>query len=127
MLSTTRLVGGIAALAVHDPRLPLEAAAAHMDEAAEDMRAADIVGTAGGKITVVAPVDGVLAEEETVQRAVDKACRALLESGGELVTLLLESSLAAELDADVLEDALEAEVLVYPADGLGTLGQIGVE
>lgn len=127
VLSTTRLVGGIAALAVHDPRLPLEAAAAHMDEAADDMRAADIVGTAGGKITVVAPVDGVLAEEETVQRAVDKACRALLESGGELVTLLLESSLAAELDADVLEDALEAEVLVYPADGLGTLGQIGVE
>ena len=28
---------------------------------------------------------------------------------------------------DALEDALEAEVLVYPADGLGTLGQIGVE
>ena len=98
-----------------------------MDEAADDMRAADIVGTAGGKITVVAPVDGVLAEEETVQRAVDKACRAMLESGGELVTLLLESSLAAELDADALEDALDAEVLVYPADGLGTLGQIGVE
>lgn len=127
VLSTTRLVGGIAALAVHDPRLPLEAAAAHMDEAADDMRAADIVGTAGGKITVVTPVDGVLAEEETVQRAVDKACRAMLESGGELVTLLLESSLAAELDADALEDALDAEVLVYPADGLGTLGQIGVE
>lgn len=127
VLSTTRLVGGIAALAVHDPRLPLEAAAAHMDEAADDMRAADIVGTAGGKITVVAPVDGVLAEEETVQRAVDKACRAMLESGGELVTLLLEPALSAELDADVLEDALDAEVLVYPADGLGTLGQIGVE
>ena len=85
------------------------------------------MGTAGGQLTVVAPVDGVLAEEETVQRAVDKACRALLESGGELVTLLLESSLAAELDADVLEDTLGAEVLVYPADGLGTLGQIGVE
>ena len=127
VLSTTRLVGGIAALAVHDPRLPLEAAAALMDESADDMRAADIVGTAGGQLTVVAPVDGVLAEEETVQRAVDKACRALLESGGELVTLLLESSLAAELDADVLEDTLGAEVLVYPADGLGTLGQIGVE
>lgn len=127
VLSTTRLAGGIAALAVHDPRLPLEAAAAHMDEAADDMRAADIVGTAGGKITVVAPVDGVLAEEETVQRAVDKACRAMLESGGELVTLLLEPSMSAELDADALEDALDAEVLVYPADGLGTLGQIGVE
>lgn len=127
VLSTTRLVGGIAALAVHDPRLPLEAAAAHMDEAADDMRAADIVGTAGGQLTVVAPVDGVLAEEETVQRAVDKACRAMLESGGELVTLLLEPALSAELDADVLEDALDAEVLVYPADGLGTLGQIGVE
>ena len=69
----------------------------------------------------------MLAEEETVQRAVDKACRALLESGGELVTLLLESGAAEAVDVDALEDALEAEVLMYPADGLGTLGQIGVE
>lgn len=127
VLSTTRLVGGIAALAVHDPRLPLEAAAALMDESADDMRVADIVGSAGGKLTVVAPVDGVLAEEKTVQRAVDKACRAMLESGGELVTLLLESGAAESVDVDALEDTLGAEVLVYPADGLGTLGQIGVE
>ena len=127
ILSTMSLVGGIAALAVHDPRLPLEAAAAQMDEAAADMRAADIVRTAGGNITVVAPVDEVLAEEETVQRAVDKACRAMLDAGGELVTLLLDSDAAEQLDPDALQEALDAEVLVYPADGLGTIGQIGVE
>lgn len=127
ILSTMSLVGGIAALAVHDPRLPLEAAAAQMDEAAADMRAADIVRTAGGHITVVAPVDEVLAEEETVQRAVDKACRAMLDAGGELVTLLLDSDAAEELDPDALQETLNAEVLVYPADGLGTIGQIGVE
>lgn len=127
ILSTMSLVGGIAALAVHDPRLPLEAAAAQMDEAAADMRAADIVRTAGGNITVVAPVDEVLAEEETVQRAVDKACRAMLDAGGELVTLLLDSDAAEELDPDALQETLDAEVLVYPADGLGTIGQIGVE
>lgn len=127
ILSTMSLVGGIAALAVHDPRLPLEAAAAQMDEAAADMRAADIVRTAGGNITVVAPVDEVLAEEETVQRAVDKACRAMLDAGGELVTLLVDSDAAEELDPDALAEALDAEVLVYPADGLGTIGQIGVE
>ena len=127
ILSTMSLVGGIAALAVHDPRLPLEAAAAQMDEAAADMRAADVVRTAGGNITVVAPVDEVLAEEETVQRAVDKACRAMLDAGGELVTLLLDSNAAEELDPDALAETLDAEVLVYPADGLGTIGQIGVE
>ena len=127
ILSTMSLVGGIAALAVHDPRLPLEAAAAQMDEAAADMRAADIVRTAGGHITVVEPVNEVLAEEETVQRAVDKACRAMLDAGGELVTLLLDSDAAEELDPDALAEALDAEVLVYPADGLGTIGQIGVE
>uniref|UniRef100_UPI0025D57EB6 DAK2 domain-containing protein n=1 Tax=uncultured Corynebacterium sp. TaxID=159447 RepID=UPI0025D57EB6 len=127
ILSTMSLVGGIAALAVHDPRLPLEAAAAQMDEAAADMRAADVVRTAGGNITVVAPVDEVLAEEETVQRAVDKACRAMLDAGGELVTLLLDSDAAEELDPDALQETLNAEVLVYPADGLGTIGQIGVE
>ena len=127
ILSTMSLVGGIAALAVHDPRLPLEAAAAQMDEAAADMRAADVVRTAGGNITVVAPVDEVLAEEETVQRAVDKACRAMLDAGGELVTLLLDSNAAEELDPDALQETLNAEVLVYPADGLGTIGQIGVE
>lgn len=126
VLSTERLVGGIAALAVHDPRLPLEDAAAQMDEAASDMRAADIVKAEDR--TLVLPPDGVLlANEESVHDAVDKACRSMLAGGGELVTLLIDSDVAAGLDADALEEALGVELLIYPADGLGALGQIGVE
>lgn len=127
VLSTEKLVGGIAALAVHDPRQPLEAAAAQMDEAAADMRAADIVRTGDSEITVAALGTGVVAADENVARAVDKACRAMLESGGELVTLLLDPDVASELDVEELEESLGAEILVYPADGLDVLGQIGVE
>lgn len=127
VLSTQRLVGGIAALAVYDPRLPLEAAAAQMDEAAADMRAADIVAGAGKQIMVLAPDGGLLAEDEAVQLAVDKACRTMLAEGGELVTLLLDADAVADVDAAELETALGAEVSVYPADGLGVVGHIGVE
>lgn len=127
VLSTQRLVGGIAALAVHDPRLPLDAAAAQMDEAAADMRAADVVAGQGQQVVVLAPSGEVLAEDDSVQGAVDKSCRAMLADGGELVTLLLGAEAAEELDVAELQAALDAEVLVYPADGLGMLGQIGVE
>lgn len=130
VLSTQRLVGGIAALAVHDPRLPLDVAAAQMDEAAEDMRAADIVATQGQRVAVLAPEGAVLVEDDSVKPAVDKACRIMLADGGELVTLLLDADAAAQLDVAALEDALDAEVQVYPVDGLdgvGVLGQIGVE
>lgn len=130
VLSTQRLVGGIAALAVYDPRLALEAAAAQMDEAAADMRAADLVAVPQERMAVVGPDGAVLAEGEGVQSVVDKACRVMLADGGELVTLLLDDDAAAEVDPAVLEDALGAEVLVYPAGGLGSVGirgQIGVE
>mgnify|MGYP002714118103 CR=1 FL=1 len=127
VLSTQRLVGGIAALAVYDPRLSLDAAAGQMDEAAADMRAADIVAGEGTQIAVLASDGAVLAEEESVQLAVDKACRAMLAEGGELITLLLDADAAAGVDATELESALGAEVSVYPVDGLGAVGQIGVE
>lgn len=130
VLSTQRLVGGIAALAVYDPRLTLEAAAAQMDEAAADMRTADLVDVPEERIAVVGPDGSALGEGESVQSVVDKACRAMLADGGELVTLLLDDDAAAEVDPAVLEDALGAEVLVYPAGGLGSVGvrgQIGVE
>ena len=126
VLHTTRLVGGIAALAVHDPRLPLDAAVAHMDEAAADMRAADIVRSETGRLTATTP-DGVLAEGESVQEVVDKACAKLLADGGELITLLLATEAASAVDVAELEASLDAEILIYPADGMGMLGQIGVE
>lgn len=126
VLNTTRLVGGIAAIAVHDPRLPLESAAANMDEAADDMRAADIIRISDRGLTVVSGGE-VLAEGSSGQAVVDKACRALLADGGELITLLLEPDLAFELDEDALAETLAAEILVYPAQGVGAAGQIGVE
>lgn len=128
LLPTVRLVAGIAALAVHDPRQPVEQAAALMLEAASEMDVADIEASESGTgpIRVVGP-HGVIAEGESVGEAVDKACRAMLVDGGEMVTILLAPHAAEELDADALEASLGAEVHVYPADGVGTLGQIGVE
>lgn len=76
---------------------------------------------------VLAPDGGLLAEDEAVQLAVDKACRTMLAEGGELVTLLLDADAVADVDAAELETALGAEVSVYPADGLGVVGHIGVE
>lgn len=125
LLPTVRLVNGIAALAVHDPRLPLDQAAALMQEAAQEMDVADIQTTDDG-IDVLG-ANGAIARADDLASAIEQACTALLADGGELITLLLAPDDATAVDSDALEEKLGAEVLVYPADGLGTLGHIGVE
>nr|VDG63784.1 Dihydroxyacetone kinase family protein [Streptococcus thermophilus] len=125
LLPTVRLVNGIAALAVHDPRLPLDQAASLMKEAAEEMDVADIQAADSG--VEVVNSNGPIAEAADLPTAIEEACVTLLAGGGELVTLLLAPDDAAVVNRDALEEKLGAEVLVYPADGLATLGHIGVE
>lgn len=125
VLPTVRMVNGIAACSVHDPRLELDLAVELMNEAVDEMQVADIARV-GATIQVVDST-GVIAEDAELEDAVRDACRSLLDDGREMVTLLLPPDAASSLDAESLAAESGAEVLVYPAEGLDTLGQIGVE
>lgn len=125
LLPTVRLVNGIAAVSVHDPRLPVDEAAAVMSEAAEEMAVADIVTTGEG-VEVVAR-DTLVVRAETLTAALREAAAVMLDGGGELVTILVSPQDVANVDVEALEADLDAEVVVYPADGLGSTGQLGVE
>lgn len=137
LLPTVRLVSGIAALAVHDPDQPLATAAFTMSEAAGEMRTAlaqraakgallpggavakgDVVVTTRGELLLIA---------ESPIEAVEKACRRLLENGGEQATILYSPDALTVSELEALESKIGVEVMFYPADGLGACAEIGVE
>ncbi|MGV0436309.1 DAK2 domain-containing protein [Corynebacterium mastitidis] len=103
VVPTTRLVEGIAALAVYDPDLPAEQAAQVMRETIASMHTAEV----------------------TDPRLLERACRDLLRHGGELVTLLVRPDV--EIDAAALRRALGVELMAYRADNLPVAVEIGVE
>ncbi len=137
LLPTVRLVSGIAALSVHDPNQPLATAAFSMSEAAGEMRTAVAQRAEKGALTLsgaVAKGDVVVsARGETLLiaddplDAVTRACKRLLEHGGEQVTVLFDPEELTEEQLRPLEDSLDVEVMVYPADGLEVCAEIGVE
>lgn len=137
LLPTVRLVSGIAALSVHDPNQPLATAAFSMSEAAGEMRTAVAQRAEKGALTLsgaVAKGDVVVsARGETLLiaddplDAVTRACKRLLEHGGEQVTVLFDPEELTEDQLRPLEDSLGVEVMVYPADGLQACAEIGVE
>lgn len=137
ILPTVRLVSGIAALSVHDPAQPLATAAFTMSEAAGEMRTALAFraekggltlggAVARGDVVVTSRGEHLLIADEPME-AVERACRRLLEHGGEQVSILFDPD---ELRADALEELagrLGVDVMVYPADGLQACAEIGVE
>ena len=137
ILPTVRLVSGIAALSVHDPAQPLATAAFAMSEAAGEMRTALAFraekgaltlggAVARGDVVVTSRGEHMLIADEPMD-AVERACRRLLEHGGEQVSILFDPN---ELRADALEELagkLGVDVMVYPADGLQACAEIGVE
>lgn len=137
ILPTVRLVSGIAALSVHDPAQPLATAAFTMSEAAGEMRTALAFraekgaltlggAVAKGDVVVTSRGEHLLIADEPME-AVERACRRLLEHGGEQVSILFDPN---ELRADALEELagkLGVDVMVYPADGLQACAEIGVE
>lgn len=141
ILPTARLVSGIAALAVHDPGQPLAADTYAMAEAAGSMRTAalakadkamltqagpcargDVLVTSGAELVLVA---------ESIQEAIERTVLRLLQGGGELVTLLLTNEAQAGCDVDKLRASLGShagvDIMVYPAEGIDKLAEIGVE
>lgn len=137
ILPTVRLISGIAALSVHDPAQPLATAAFTMSEAAGEMRTALAVraekgaltasgAVAKGDVVVTTRGEHMLIADEPLE-AVERACRRLLEHGGEQVSILFDPD---ELHAEALErlgQSLGVDVMVYPADGLQACAEIGVE
>lgn len=137
LLPTVRLVSGIAALSVYDETQPLATAAFTMSEAAGEMRTAVAVraekgaltqGGAVGKGDVVVTARGeTLLIADRPADAVERACRRLLEHGGEQVTILFDPAELSAAELEELASALRVEVMVYPADGLEACAEIGVE
>lgn len=129
ILPTARLVSGIAALAVHDAAQPLAADTYAMAEAAGSMRTAELARS-GDDVVVTAGADIVLIAAD-IQSAVERAVTRLLHNGGELVTLLVTYEAERELDVEKLRETLEdrknVEIMVYPAEGIDKLVEIGVE
>lgn len=103
VVPTSRLVEGIAALAVYDPELPRPHAVQIMRETVAAMRTAEVL-------------DPTL---------VTQVCRDLLRSGGELVTLLVRPDV--HIDASALSEELGVELMAYRADNLAAAVEIGVE
>ncbi|MCX7541904.1 DAK2 domain-containing protein [Corynebacterium sp. P5848] len=148
ILPTARLVSGIAALAVHDPDQPVAVDSYAMAEAAGSMRTAVLQRAEKAALTLAGPCSrgdilvtsgtGVLFVADDLQTALEQTCSRLLGRGGELVTLLLTDEAAAELDLARFTDHLpgsnrsveggaDVEVMVYPAEGLAHLAEVGVE
>ncbi|MCK7637817.1 DAK2 domain-containing protein [Corynebacterium pygosceleis] len=148
ILPTARLVSGIAALAVHDPDQPVAVDSYAMAEAAGSMRTAVLQRAEKAALTLAGPCSrgdvlvtsgtGVLLVADDLQTALEQTCTRLLGRGGELVTLLLTDEAASEIDlarftdhlpgaTGSIEGGADVEVMVYPAEGLAHLAEIGVE
>ena len=129
ILPTASLAAGIAALAVHDGAQPLSETAAAMEEAAREMRTA-VAHCVAGQVKVSSRGYTSVAGPDATE-AIAAAAAALLEPGGELVSILYDPQqlpeLEAELNAPEMRARLDAELRMYPADGLGALAEIGVE
>lgn len=143
LLPTGRLVSGIAALSVHDPEEPLGVAAYAMAEAAGSMRTAILRRADRAALTQAGPCargdilatthlgEIIMVAEELID-ALLGTCRRLLEAGGEQITLLASPKVIGQLDGAEIREQLGrpgvgVEIMIYPAEGMEHLIEIGVE
>lgn len=142
LLPTGRLVSGIAALAVYDPEEPMAVAAYAMAEAAGAMRTATVHRAEKAALTQAGPCSRgdfitnatgeIIYIAEDILDALEGTCRRLLEGGGEQITLLVDPDVGRDLSEDVLlaelgRAGVGVEAVIYPAEGMGHLVEIGVE
>lgn len=136
LLPTSRLVSGIAAVAIHDAAQPLATATYAMSEAASAMRTAVLYRAQKASLTpagpcargdVVVEAHGeILLIADSIGDAVEAAARRLLDAGGEQVMALVDG----DVDEELLSARLGVEVAVLDGGGLaatGTIAEIGVE
>lgn len=136
LLPTSRLVSGIAAVAMHDGDQPLATATYAMSEAAHAMRTATCHRAEKAALTPAGPcargdllvvsVGEIIAVADTVAGAVERAGQRLLDAGGEQISVIS----AETLDAADLSARLGVDVMVFDGEGLaatGVVAEIGVE
>lgn len=142
ILPTGYLVRGLPALAVHDPGQPLAVDAYTMAEASAAMRTAELTlarskrNTPAGECQpgdIVATWNlEVLAVGDCALDTLVACLVRLLETGGEQITLLVQSDFAQEITEESVRAALpeklrDVEIAVYPAENARSLVEIGVE
>lgn len=141
ILPTSSLVQGLAAIAVHEPSRSVVVDAYLMTEAASDTRRAaltlateraltfagtcepgDVLGTIGNDVLVVAG---------SQSEAGRKILEFMLQSGGEIVTVLLgdgvDDRLPGALESYLAECHPEITLNMVDAPGIGDILQLGVE
>lgn len=141
LLPTANLVRGLAALAMHDPTQPLAVDTYAMSESSSAMRVASLEIAQKARLTQAGPCskDDILAVsggetlvvgEEILQTAI-ATCRRLLDNGGEQITMLVDTDFLTDLTTEKVQAGLTAhrhvDMVVYPADNLTCLAEIGVE
>lgn len=130
IVDSPTVVHGMAGFAVHAPEVSLAADAYRMSVAASGVRAANVFRrTEAVSVVTIDGVDSVL--DCDIPVAVAGAVDKLLESGGELVTLLLgddtDPDCADLVRGHLKETAPAVELSTYSADGIGPRVLIGVE
>ncbi|VEH06963.1 DAK2 domain-containing protein [Corynebacterium kutscheri] len=140
ILPTVQLVRGLAALAVHDPSQPLGVDTYAMAEAVAAMRTVIIKTADKARLTQAGPcakgdflgISGTdtVAVAEDVLNCVIISARRLLESGGEQLTLLVDTELFTDITVAAISAGLppsrKIEVMIYPAENLGCSVELGV-
>ncbi|MCQ9343434.1 DAK2 domain-containing protein [Corynebacterium kozikiae] len=147
------VVRGLAALAVHDPTLPLAVDSYDMSEAVAGMRICEFSRAEKARLTpagacakhdvLATSGTNVLGVYDDLPTAIRETAKNMFAQGGERLTVLLHANAAqqeqdagarAMLTGDALQRALEqdlakfgAEVAVYPAHNMANLAEIGVE
>ncbi|MEU3525700.1 DAK2 domain-containing protein [Streptomyces sp. NPDC038707] len=141
LVPTRSAVQGIAALAVHEPRRRFDEDVVQMTSAAGATRYAEVVVAERQSWTtagicqagdVLGLIDGDVAVIGTdVTATARTVLDRMLQSGGELVTLVVgdgaPSAVAARLEARVRESYLAVDTVVYDGGRQGALLLIGVE
>ncbi|MCQ9352913.1 DAK2 domain-containing protein [Corynebacterium sp. 153RC1] len=147
------VVRGLAALAVHDPTLPLAVDSYDMSEAVAGMRICEFTRAEKARLTpagacakhdvLATSGTNVLGVFDDLPTAIRETTKNMFAQGGERLTVLIHATAAqqerdagtrAMLNGDALQHALEqdlakygAEVAVYPAHNMANLAEIGVE
>ncbi|APT84644.1 DAK2 domain-containing protein [Corynebacterium aquilae] len=139
IVNTDHLVAGLAALAVHDANQPLAVDNLAMTEAATSVRTALINQVEHGHLTpagAVAAGDWVatagnetFAVGESVLDCTAAAARTLLRKDGEMLTVLVQSTVSDVITVDNLEAILgeDIDIAIYLADGIDATVELGVE
>lgn len=126
IVPTGMMVRGLAALNVHDSAQPMAVDAYTMGEASQTMRTAYLIAEDGQNHIHVISGTERLCTTDTIRQAVAQAVEKLIADDSQRVTVLVDET-APDFAASDLPKFQGVEMIVYRAQNLGSLVEIGVE